>query len=277
MLGLAGSALLLARLPRRDRAMPARVAIARPWPGVEAFTLAARSLGWLTTTTLLLAASALAALATLLMRRASGPPAASAPREPSPSRPALPFWVTLEALVLRAGGWIALGLLGQSYIESFVLGAEPLASLDTAAGALLTLVLATASSVCSAGAVPIAAALVDKGLSAMIAIAGLALGPVLSNAVNVQRRAGVGLAHASLAVAPLALGTLGLALWLPTVLAAPAQAADVASPGLVEWAALAGLGAIVAKSIWRVGIRGWLGSSLRSLGPATRRQHAHAH
>jgi hypothetical protein len=276
VLGLAGSAVLLARVPRRLAGAPARVAIARPWPGVEAFTLAARSLGWPKTSALLIAASALGALASALLRRIAS--AASAPSEPTPSGPTLPLWVTLEAVVLRAGGWIALGLLGQSYIESFVSGAEPLASLDAAARGLLALVIAISSSVCTAGAVPVAAALLDKGLSPAIAIAGLALGPVLSNAVSMQRRAGVSLARASLVVAPLGLGAVGLALWLSTVLAAPSQPAPmIALPGLVEWAALAGLGAIVAKSVWRVGIRGWLGSSLRSLGPTTRRQPAHAH
>jgi hypothetical protein len=179
--------------------------------------------------------------------------------------------------VLRVGGWIALGLLGQSYIESFVPGPEPLASLAAGARALLALVIALASSVCGAGAVPIAASLVEKGLSPAIAVAGLVLGPVLSNALNGLLRAGVQLTRASLVVAPLGLGVLGLALWLPGALALPTGAADAAPPALVEWAALAALGAIVGKSIWRVGIRGWLGSSLRALGPTTRRQHAHAH
>jgi hypothetical protein len=36
------------------------------------------------------------------------------------------------------------------------------------------------------------------------------------------------------------------------------------------------LAALGARSVWRVGIRGWLGSSLQALGPFTRR-HAHAH
>jgi hypothetical protein len=282
LIGLGCSAFLLARSQRRRAEQPARVGLARPRPGVEAFTMAARSLGWLWTACLLLAAASLGVLATALVRRwAPRPPAATSgldgldgldgEEDEPPS-----FWAALEALVLRVGGWIALGLLGQSYIESFVLGSQALATIAAGARVSFALAIAVPASICTAGAVPIAAALVGKGLSPVIAISGLVLGPVLSNTVNAQLRAGVGKLAASLSTAPLGLAGLGLALWLDAVLA-PAAAVG-ASPGkIVEWAALVFLTSIVAKSIWRVGIRGWLGSSLRSLGPTGRRQHAHAH
>jgi hypothetical protein len=222
----------------------------------------------------LLAATCLGALATALVRR-SVPPGAPEPNDTEAGLP-LPLWAALEALVLRVGGWIALGLLAQSYIESFVREPELLASLGTGARALLALVIALPASVCTAGAVPLAAALVGKGLSPVVAMAGLVLGPLLSNMLNVQLRAGASLARASLVTAPLGFVALGLALWLPAGLVPTARAALEPSAGVIEWAALAALGLMVARSIWRVGIRGWLGLSLRSLGPATRR-HAHAH
>jgi uncharacterized membrane protein YraQ (UPF0718 family) len=276
MLGLAGSALLLSRTRRRSNDAPARVGMARPWPGVEAFTLALGSLGWLAACCYTFAAGSLGALATILVR-SSTPPAASSPHADEPgAEPALPLWATLEALMLRVGGWLGLGLLGQSYIESFVPGPELLASLDLPARALLAVVVAIPASVCTAGAVPLAAALVGKGLSPAIALAGLVLGPLLSNVVNLLQRAGVSLLRAAFAAAPLGLGVLALALWLPGLLPR-GRVADVGSAGLIEWAAFAALGLILAKSIWRVGVRAWLGSSLRSLGPTTRRQHAHAH
>jgi hypothetical protein len=274
-LGLAGSALWLARAPRRRQRMPC-VAIARPWPGVEAFTWAMPSLGWIACSSLLLSASALAGLATALVRRvgtaervAEGAPLTpQAECEPQPEPRSA--WAALEALVLHVGGWIALGLLVQSYIESFVPGPEPLASLAPLARAPLALLVAIPASICTAGAVPIAAALVHKGLPPAIAVLGLALGPVLSNAIEIQLRAGMRLGSASLRLAPLALGTLGLGVALAFLV--PGTRDPISqSVGVLEWAGLAPLAAIVAKSIWRVGIRSWLGSSLRSLG------HAHAH
>lgn len=275
LIGLGCSAFLLARSTRGRAASPARVSMARPWPGVEAFTLTARSLGWLWASGFLLAAAALGALATVLVRCRTLPqPAAASELDGDGASPA--FWATLEALVLRVCGWIALGLLGQSYIESFVVGPQPLAALAAGVRMLFTVAVAVPASICTAGAVPIAAALVGKGLSPVIAVSGLVLGPILSNTVNAQLRAGVGKLPALLLAAPLALAGLGLAFWLDSLLA-PAAAVGASPGGIVEWTALVLLTSIVGKSIWRVGIRGWLGSSLRSLGPTARRQHVHAH
>lgn len=273
LIGLACSAVLLVRSPRRHLERGARVGMARPWPAVEAFTLAARSLGWLWAAYFLVAAAGFGALATAVVRRLAAPAEAS---DLAGSGAAPAFWTALEALVLRVGGWFALGLLAQSYIESFVLGAQPLAALAAGARVLFTLAIAVPASICTAGAVPIAAALVGKGLSPVIAVAGLVLGPVVSNTVNVRLRAGAGQLPAVLAAVPLGLVGLGLAFWLaPGV--APAVSVGASPGGVIEWAALVFLAGVVAKSIWRVGIRGWLGSSLRSLGPTARRQHAHAH
>lgn len=240
--------------------------------------MAARALGWLWASCFLLVAASLGALATALLRPwAPHPPApaATSDLDGEEGKPP-PFWATLEALVLRVGGWIALGLLGQSYIESFVLGPQPLSALAAGPRVLFALAVAVPASICSAGAVPIAAALVGKGLSPVIAVAGLVLGPVLSNTVNAQLRAGVGKLRALFRTAPFGLAGLGLALWLDSVVA-PLAATGASPGGVIEWAALACLASIVAKSLWRVGIRGWLGASLRSLGSMPRRQHAHAH
>ena len=141
--------------------------------------MAARALGWLWASCLLVAAASLGALATALIRRwAPHPPQAATTsdldgKEGEPPR----FWATLEALVLRVGGWIALGLLGQSYIESFVPGPHPLAALGLRRPRCCSSSRSPSpASICTAGAVPIAAALVGKGLSPVIAVAGLVLG-----------------------------------------------------------------------------------------------------
>lgn len=275
LVGLAGSAALL--LYRR-RTQPTITALgvnaARPWPAVEAFTLAVGCLGWRVGLGYSLGATLLAWLATRVVRRIPTPsvddtaPAAGA---------SLRFSAIVEGLILRVGGWIALGLLAACYIESFVAASPALSSLGFAARGAFVLVLALPASVCTAGAVPIAAALVGKGLSPLLAVAGLVLGPVLGTGLVALARSGFGKQRAVLALAPLAVSWVALALWLDAVLAPAGVLAAPSTPeGALQWAAFAALAALGVRSVWRVGIRCWLGSSLQALGPFTRR-HAHAH
>jgi hypothetical protein len=186
-------------------------------------------------------------------------------------------WSTVEGLILRSGGWLAVGLLAASYIGSFVAAEPPLGAFGLGARAAFVLALALPASVCTAGAVPIAAALVGKGLPPWLAIAGLALGPVLGSGIGALARAGFGKRRAVFAASPLALAGVALVLVLDAALVPVALSAPAASaPGVFEWAAFLVLAALGARSVWRVGIRGWLGTSLQALGPFSRR-HAHAH
>jgi hypothetical protein len=280
LVGLLGSAAVLwqARRGAHPSSAPrGRVAIARPFPALEAFTLLVRGLGWVGTLGYALGASVLSLAATpvvraLLARR----PASSQPGAESAAQPC--FWVALESLVLRVGGWLALGLLGATYVESFVPSSELLTAPGALLGASFMLALAVPASISSGFAVPIASALVAKGLAPVLAIGGLALGAVVANAASALARAHAGTLASVLALSPLVVGALALGVGLvaPTraLLAATSRASEA---GVVEWTALALLAVVVCKSIWRVGIRGWLGASLQALAPAARRPHAHAH
>lgn len=279
VLGLLGSAALLERQRRRPSlGQGLRLGLARPWPAVEAFTLAVGCIGWRLGLGYLLAAAALATPTALVLRYFA--PLASAAGAHPATRGALdsPPWASLESLVLRVVGWIALGLLAASYIESFVPGEDALAALSTGARALFIIAIAVPASICTAGAVPIAAALAAKGLSSGLLVGGLVLGPLLSHVFFTLTLAGVRGTRAGLLITPLGVGGLllltGISSLFDTSGAAPGS---VAPSGALEWVALACLAALVARSIWRVGIRGWLGTSLRALGPAASRQHVHAH
>ncbi|HTV18572.1 MAG TPA: hypothetical protein VMG12_07880 [Polyangiaceae bacterium] len=276
LLGLAASAALLSYRGRSGLGRPPEgVGAGRPWPALEAFTLAAGYLGWVLAGGYWLAASLLSRLGTSEVRRLSPPTALDTQPAASASRG---FWPTLEGLVLRVGGWIGVGLLAATYVESFSPPGQPLLGLGLGARALFVVALAIPASVCSAGAVPIASALVAKGLSPLLAVAGLTLGAVLSDALGSLSRAGVGSRRGLRELAPLAFAGLGVALGLDAIFPTTgAFEAPGAAVGAIEWAAFAGLVALGARSVWRVGIRGWLGSSLQALGPLTRRQAAHAH
>jgi hypothetical protein len=167
-------------------------------------------------------------------------------------------------------------LLGATYVDRFV--PAGLAAPAPALGALFVGVIALPASIASGCAVPIASALVHKGIAPALAISGLALGAVGANAFSALRRARVGLLQSALALVPLLLAWLGLGAWLGPRLGASLVPPERTDPGALEWVALAGLGSIVCKSVWRVGIRGWLGASLQALAPtAARPPHAHAH
>jgi hypothetical protein len=94
--------------------------------------------------------------------------------------------------------------------------------------------------------------------------------------VGALARAGSSQGRAVLLLSPLGLSVLAGALWLDATLSPAITPLPSAPPAALEWAAFAALAALGAHSVWRVGIRGWLGSSLQALGPFARR-HAHAH
>jgi len=279
LLGVLGSAVVLWQARRRGQADASapleRIAIARPYPALEAFSQLVRGAGWLSTLGYVLGASALSLAATpivhALVRRQTTPSSAA-------SSPPGNFWVAIEALVLRVGGWLALGLLGATYVESFVPTSDLLAAPDALLGAAFVAAVAAPASICSGFAVPIASALIGKGLAPGLALVGLALGAVVANAASALARANVGPLASMLSLGPLAIGWLALGVWLApasrALFGAPTRAPQ---PSIVEWTALTLLAVLVCKSIWRVGIRGWLGASLQALAPAGRRPHAHAH
>lgn len=282
LLGLVASALLLVRRERRATGAAAWV-VARPWPALEAFAACAGLLGWLATLVFVLAGTCLSAATNALLGRLASPGAPPA-QASEPEDPATPigFVGALEAVLLRVGGWIGLGLLAASYIVSFVPSAQAFAEPSPASRALLVAALALPSALCTAGAIPIAAALVAKGLPLTLAVAGLALGPALSAGASNLAQRGIPARAGWIALASIGVCWLGLAVLVSSLpaLATPALWPGPMAPTLgatVEWVASACIALLVARSIWRVGVRGWLGASLRVLGLGTSLDHAHAH
>jgi len=277
--GLVASAAILAYAPR-PRART--VWLLRPWPGVEGLALVWRGLGVAGVALYAAGAAALALTATGATRRLE-PQGDEVDTAASDVRVTPGLGARLDELVLGVGGWIALGLLGSGYIESFVADATVPAALGVAAP-LFVIALALPASVSSACAAPIAATLVAKGLPIPLALAGLTLGAVLGNTVARLSAARLPVRRALLALLPLALGWVALASWLSPWLAEGwTPPARTQSPGVLAWCALGGLGLLVVRAVWRVGVRGWLGASFRALavGSAARGEpaaaHAHAH
>jgi uncharacterized membrane protein YraQ (UPF0718 family) len=267
LLGLLGSAWWLARSPLREETLVLQPAAARPWPGVEAFVLGAGLLGGLGALAMVLAGASLSVTANTLLSRLVPRARAALPPELAEPVPPTTLAAALDGLVLRVGGWIALGLLAASYISTFVPGAQAFAAPEAGSKALLVAALALPSALCTAGAVPIAAALVAQGLPVTLAVAGVAGGPA---------RLGWS------CLAALGVCWVALALWVSSApnLALPPGwlAASRLELGAVpRWISAFCIGLLVARSIWRVGVRGWLGASLRALGLRTRSDHAHAH
>src|SRR5690606_31561781 len=125
-----------------------------------AFTLAAGSLGSLAAAAYLLAAAALARAGSAAIERSASLVATG---DTLPAQGDAPgFWATIEGILLRVGGWIGLGLLAASYIECFVPEGLPLREVGGFGRAAFVGALAVPACVCTAGAVPIAAALAGK-------------------------------------------------------------------------------------------------------------------
>lgn len=282
LIGLLGSAGVLVHRARRQPAPTQSIADGRPWAALEASILCVGLLGWLASLVVALAGASLSAASAALLRRVA--PAANEVMAsdttdlPTPAA----FGDALQAMLLRVGGWIALGLLAASYIQAFVASPQAFAAPDLAPRALWVAALALPAALCTAGAIPIAAALVAKGLPLSLAVAGLALGPALSagSLQLARRKVPARLGWSTLAA--LGAGWLGLAVWVSS-LPMPAASAVWLGPlapalgGAADWLATLCLAFLLARSIWRVGVRGWLGASLRVLGWGTGAEHAHAH
>ena len=296
--GLIGSAALLAfgvygkmRSWLRRYGAPRRlingVWLRAPRFGLVTILLSARLLGW---------AFALLQLCGMLVLGLLLGMSSSTPAEPDPSDASAPgaqpqltpgarFWAALEELSLRGGGWVLVGVLGASYIDAFLPAAEALSSSNPLWPLGLLSAVALPSAVSTVAAVPLAAAFVAKGVSPGVALAGLMLGPAVNlAALTFAKNEHLGETRRGLRVSPRFLGLLvalllsaaGLGLLAHVLLdRRGATAAQASTAGLLEWLSLGLLGIALAKGVWQVGIRGWLGVSLNPHGAHTEREHFH--
>lgn len=292
---LASAALKVVELPwpafaARGRRVAASVAA--PDAAPETLALSIQLLGWPLAVLRLVAALGLGALAghtvAGLRPRVSGVAdhagEPSSPEQLETVRLATPvasplqrLWAALQEQVLHLGIWIMLGLLAASYIDVFT----PMAALTGPRGAVLSVlsvsVLVLVAHVCAAAATPIAAALVMHGLAPGLALGALALGAATTRTALTAARAEYGARARTIVVALAVLGSLGLGMLTNGLLggqALPFSEAGAASSSF-EWLSLALLGCLLAQNVWRVGIRGWLASSLLHSHGAHGHGHSH--
>ncbi|MDW8361125.1 MAG: permease [Myxococcales bacterium] len=247
--------------------------LATPELGVETLALTGSLMGWPFAIARLLAAVLVAVLAAVavaaMTRRATVveacDPAALVGASGSFGR----RWRdAFDELVHHTVPWVLLGLLMAALIDVAV---EP-ASVARLGGGLLELLVVSAiavpSYVCASSATPLAAVLVDKGMSPGAALAGLLLGPATNVATFafLVRRYGRRAAFVGIGVLLAATWALAgiVSAWVPVTLRV--EPTDVRGVTAVDAVALGAFGLVVARGLWRSGLAAWLGDLVRSMG-----------
>jgi uncharacterized membrane protein YraQ (UPF0718 family) len=140
----------------------------------------------------------------------------------------------------------------------------------------LVTILAVPSYVCAASATPLAAVLLAKGVSQGAVLTGLLLGPATNVATLAWLKAAYGVRATAYGIGALLLTTWLLAAFANTMLPAPVLVVDALHDhghGAVSYACAALLVLLLARAVWRNGLRVWLGS----LGDTIGHDHAHDH
>ena len=214
-----------------------------------------------------LGVAVLAALAAgLLMAARSPAPAqtesvAVAPQAPWGRRALL----ALDETLLHVGPWLVAGTAIAIAVEAWVEPSELVRELN------VLLLVAIPAFVCATSALPVAAVLLAKGASPTVVLVALVVGPALNAAAFTFLRR----TYAARALAPIAVFLLVAVLGAALVAQLPAvPALDVGGLGL---AFAAGVGLLLARSIWTVGPRGWLAVLSDLGGPGTGHDHGHDH
>ena len=181
-----------------------------------------------------------------------------------------------DELLSHVGAWTVVGLLAAAYLQATVsngsLSMLSMAGMDIA----LVTVLAVPSYVCAASATPLAAVLLAKGVSQGAVLTGLLLGPATNVATIAWLKAAYGVRATFYGIGALVLTTWTLAALANVYLPAPVLAVDAAhehSHGAVSYVCAVLLVLLLARAVWRNGLRVWLGS----LGEAMGHDHAHDH
>lgn len=288
-LGLVASAALSAARQRWPRARPSSSVVLTSFGtalGLECAVLSAHLLGWRFTAigaafALALGAGTAGAISALgRIGDGSGqPPDGAASAAPAPGY-GRRCWALFEERWFRLGGWFLLGLLGASYIDTF-LPPGALAMTGTSTQAAIAAALALAASICAPAVVPLLASLVFKGLEPAVALVGLLLGPAAQLLTVRWPNAHLGRMRGLSALLALAALAWGIRTLASTWLAPSAPEARTSDPGALDWLAVVVLGAVLARRIWHSGIRSWMGTSLTERGGEPRRDHGafelHAH
>lgn len=180
------------------------------------------------------------------------------------------------------GAWTLIGLIAAAYLQAALadgaLGAIGKSGLDL----LIVTLLAVPSYMCAASAMPLAAVLLAKGMSPGAVLCGLLLGPATNVTTLAWLRRRFGARATWCSVAALIATTWPLAWLANSLLPAPLTSAHPGSEhahGVVSYGSAALLLVLVARAIWRTGLRTWLGAlgETLSLGAHDHRQGSAHH
>lgn len=280
--------------------------LATPELGVDTFALSVRFLGWPFALlrlggALLFAVTGGVLIASLHEDHNDAPalPGGAALRPSLPDNPAakpfddgrqralLPQLLSnFDELLYHIGAWTLLGLIAAAYLQAALRPDALVALRGTGLDILLVSLIAIPSYVCASSATPMAAVLLGKGVSAGAVLSGLLLGPATNVATLAWLRKAFGRRAAYGAVAGLLAVTWAMAfganVLLPNPEALGSGALAAHEHGPLSYASAALLLALLARAVWRDGLRSWLGSlgealALDSQPPAEAHAHAHSH
>jgi uncharacterized membrane protein YraQ (UPF0718 family) len=185
-----------------------------------------------------------------------------------------------DELLYHIGAWTLLGLLAAAYLQATVQEGALGGIGKTGFDIVIVSFLAVPSYVCASSATPLAAVLLAKGISPGAVLAGLLLGPATNIATLAWLRKAFGLRATLCGVGGLLASTWTLALCANHFLAGSALVSaterTIHEHGAFSQASAALLLFLLARAVWRNGLRSWLGS----LGEALELEpehHAHAH
>ncbi len=256
--------------------------IGAPQLGAEAITLSGSLLGWPYALSRLAAALLLAFVAGVAFSRfarSAATPACDlgevAPERVPPLRRAAAYF---DELFLHVVPWVIVGLISAAYVEVVIPEGGLVAFAATGLDIAAVVAFALPTYVCAAAAMPVAAVLITKGVSAGAVLAGMLLGP----ATNAATVAVLGRAYGGRVVRR----GVGLVVLLCCVFAVAANAGRIpvtlprgllraADHGIVAWGALAVLAAMLLMQLWRFGIGPWL-AVLEAGGHAHLHGHEHS-
>jgi uncharacterized membrane protein YraQ (UPF0718 family) len=254
-----------------------------PELGFETFALTVQFLGWPFAYMRLVGAFVLAVGVGVIVARFTPSPGATlraaeetAPFGASPDRGLLrQVAANFDELLYHIGAWTLIGLLAAAYLQAALTDGALQALANTGLDVVLVSVLAIPSYVCASSATPLAAVLLAKGVSAGAVLSGLLLGPATNIATLAWLRKAYGARATVMAFVGLLAITWTMAFVANLVLvdaAAVASAgAAVHEHGALHYGSLALLLLLLARAVWRSGLRSWLGS----LGEALAIEPAH--
>jgi uncharacterized membrane protein YraQ (UPF0718 family) len=248
--------------------------VAAPEIGATAVLVSLPILGWRITLLRLGTAMVAALVAAAAMWDAPQPPR-DAPR-PLPRHPALSE--RFGELVDHTAPWILLGLGAAALVEP-LLAPDALRAIPAALHPALMAIIGVPAYVCAAGATPLIAVLLHKGLSIGGAIALLITGP----ATNLTTFAALRRLHGDDAARRFAVAVVGVAVlagWGVDQIATPDWARELHltadhAHGWVERGAAAALSALFAWSLLRQGLSGFVDQVLHPIGAGDHHHHHH--